>query len=115
MTETALREKVARLGKSMFDRGLTFGSSGNISVRLADGWLMTPTGTSLGRLILPGFLRSTLGGNSLEATRQQRKRFCTRLSTTGDPEPAPSFIYIPPIQLPFHACVGWTTPTCCRP
>jgi 3-dehydro-4-phosphotetronate decarboxylase len=50
MTETALREKVARLGKSMFDRGLTFGSSGNISVRLADGWLMTPTGTSLGEL-----------------------------------------------------------------
>jgi ribulose-5-phosphate 4-epimerase/fuculose-1-phosphate aldolase len=39
-----------RLGKSMFDRGLTFGSSGNISVRLEDGWLMTPTGTSLGEL-----------------------------------------------------------------
>ena len=33
----------------------------------------------------------------------------------GAPEPAPSFIYIPPIQSPFHACVGWTTQTCCRP
>jgi ribulose-5-phosphate 4-epimerase/fuculose-1-phosphate aldolase len=48
VTETALREKIARLGRSMFERGLTFGSSGNISVKLADGWLMTPTGTSLG-------------------------------------------------------------------
>ena len=34
----------------MFERGLTFGSSGNISVRLDDGWLMTPTGTSMGEL-----------------------------------------------------------------
>ena len=34
----------------MFDRGLTFGSTGNISVRLDDGWLMTPTGSSLGNL-----------------------------------------------------------------
>jgi ribulose-5-phosphate 4-epimerase/fuculose-1-phosphate aldolase len=34
----------------MFERRLTFGSSGNISVRIADGWLMTPTGSSLGRL-----------------------------------------------------------------
>ena len=50
MTETVLREKVARHGKSLFDRGLTFGSSGNISVRLDEGWLMTPTGTSLGEI-----------------------------------------------------------------
>ena len=35
---------------SIFERRLTFGSSGNISVRIDDGWLMTPTGSSLGRL-----------------------------------------------------------------
>lgn len=50
MSETAIRDEIARLAKSMFDRGLTFGSSGNISVRLADGWLMTPTGSTLGDL-----------------------------------------------------------------
>jgi ribulose-5-phosphate 4-epimerase/fuculose-1-phosphate aldolase len=44
------RELIANLGKSMFDRGLTHGSSGNISVRVEDGWLMTPTNSSLGRL-----------------------------------------------------------------
>jgi len=38
------------LGKSIFDRGLTAGSSGNLSVRLADGWLITPANSSLGRL-----------------------------------------------------------------
>jgi 3-dehydro-4-phosphotetronate decarboxylase len=48
--EAKSREEIALLGRSMFERGLTFGSSGNISVRLDDGWLMTPTNVSLGRL-----------------------------------------------------------------
>lgn len=50
MNENALREQIAHLAKSLFDRGLTFGSSGNISVRVDDGWLMTPTGSSMGDL-----------------------------------------------------------------
>lgn len=50
MTDTAIRDKIARFAKSIFDRGLTAGSSGNISVRVDDGWLMTPTGSSLGNL-----------------------------------------------------------------
>jgi 3-dehydro-4-phosphotetronate decarboxylase len=49
--ETNAREDVCELGLSLFSRGLTFGSTGNISVRLSDGcWLMTPTNASLGRL-----------------------------------------------------------------
>jgi 3-dehydro-4-phosphotetronate decarboxylase len=48
--EARLRDEICRLGASIFDRGLTAGSSGNISARLADGWLMTPTNASLGRL-----------------------------------------------------------------
>ena len=48
---TKLRDEIARVGASLFDRGLTAGSSGNISVRLPDGgWLMTPTNASLGSL-----------------------------------------------------------------
>lgn len=50
MSETKLREDIAVLGKSLFDRGLTAGSSGNISVQLDDGWLLTPTNSCLGRL-----------------------------------------------------------------
>ncbi|HTZ67314.1 MAG TPA: 3-oxo-tetronate 4-phosphate decarboxylase [Roseiarcus sp.] len=50
MSEAHLREEICRLGSSLFSRGLTFGSAGNISVRLEDGWLMTPTNVSLGRL-----------------------------------------------------------------
>jgi ribulose-5-phosphate 4-epimerase/fuculose-1-phosphate aldolase len=51
MTETKLREEICRFGRSLFERGLTPGSSGNISVRLDDGgWLVTPTNASLGAL-----------------------------------------------------------------
>ena len=61
MSESKTRERIAKLAKSIFDRGLTFGSSGNISVRVEDGWLMTPTGSSLGELD-PGAI-SRLDGN----------------------------------------------------
>ena len=51
MTETKLREEICWFGRSLFERGLTPGSSGNISVRLDDGgWLVTPTNASLGAL-----------------------------------------------------------------
>jgi ribulose-5-phosphate 4-epimerase/fuculose-1-phosphate aldolase len=50
-TESALRERICACGASLFRRGLTFGSTGNISVSLPDGgWLMTPTNASLGEL-----------------------------------------------------------------
>ena len=48
--ENRLREQVVDFGKSLFERGLTAGSSGNLSVRMDDGWLLTPTNASLGRL-----------------------------------------------------------------
>jgi 3-dehydro-4-phosphotetronate decarboxylase len=48
--EIEARAAIVRLAKSLFDRGLTPGSSGNISVRLNDGWLFTPTNACLGFL-----------------------------------------------------------------
>lgn len=51
MSDTALRESICRIARSMFDRGLTGGASGNISARTADGGLLvTPTGSSFGAL-----------------------------------------------------------------
>ena len=51
MTEAKIREDICRFGRSLFERGLTPGSSGNISVRLPDGgFLVTPTNASLGFL-----------------------------------------------------------------
>jgi len=51
MRENDLRELMCILAKSLFDRGLTHGSTGNISARTEDGGLLvSPTGTSFGRL-----------------------------------------------------------------
>lgn len=50
MSESELREAICWFGKSLFDRGLTAGSSGNLSARTGDAWIMTPTNSCLGRL-----------------------------------------------------------------
>jgi 3-dehydro-4-phosphotetronate decarboxylase len=49
-TETALRERLVHWGRLLFGRNFTVGSSGNISVRLEDGFLVTPTNSCLGLL-----------------------------------------------------------------
>lgn len=50
MSEAAAREALVAFGRSMFERRLTFGSSGNISVKVDGGWLMTPTSVAMGSL-----------------------------------------------------------------
>jgi ribulose-5-phosphate 4-epimerase/fuculose-1-phosphate aldolase len=51
MSDGKIREAICRFGRSLFERGLTPGSSGNISVKRDDGsWLVTPTNASLGFL-----------------------------------------------------------------
>ena len=46
----ALREEICRVGRSLFERGYVHASAGNISVRLDDGFLITPTDACLGTL-----------------------------------------------------------------
>jgi ribulose-5-phosphate 4-epimerase/fuculose-1-phosphate aldolase len=50
MSERALRDSIASLAASLFARGFSVGSAGNISARLDDGYLITPTNSCLGRL-----------------------------------------------------------------
>ncbi|MCZ0738643.1 3-oxo-tetronate 4-phosphate decarboxylase [Phreatobacter sp. AB_2022a] len=60
--EAAARAGLVRWGRSLFERGLTPGSSGNISVRLADGYLVTPTNSCLGFLDAGRLSRLDAGG-----------------------------------------------------
>jgi len=50
MDELQIREDMVRFSRSLFDRGYSVGTAGNISVALPDGYLMTPTNSSLGSL-----------------------------------------------------------------
>lgn len=50
INEADARQELVEMGRSLFERGLTPGTSGNMSLRLEDGWLMTPTQSSMGSL-----------------------------------------------------------------
>jgi len=75
MTEATLREAIVRFGRSMFERGLTFGSSGNISARLDDGWLMTPTNVALDRLDPARLARLDSDGRLLSGDAPTKESF----------------------------------------
>ena len=67
MKESALREQICLLAKSLFDRGLTGGSTGNISARTDDsGLLVSPTGTSFGRLDPARLTRFDVNGAQID-------------------------------------------------
>ena len=75
MSENAERDSICRLAKSLFDRGLTIGSSGNFSVRLDDGWLMTPTGSSMGNLDPNEISKLDLSGNLISGNNPTKESF----------------------------------------
>jgi len=77
------REAICRLGASMFQRGLTFGSAGNISVRLDDGWLMTPTNVSLGELDPARLAHLGPDGQLLEGDAPTKEAFLHRVMYAG--------------------------------
>lgn len=74
--ETKLRDEMVAVGASLFERGLTPGSSGNLSVRLGDGrLLLTPTNSSLGDLD-PATLSITDGdGQHLSGGKPTKEAF----------------------------------------
>ncbi len=86
MTESATREAICRLGASIFARGLTFGSSGNISVRLPDGWLMTPTNASLGELDPARLTRLDDQGAVISGDAPTKEAFLHRVMYEGRPD-----------------------------
>ena len=89
MSETKLRELICVLAKSMFDRGLTGGSTGNISARTDDGGLLvSPTGTSFGRLDPARLARFDANGRFIDGDKPTKEMplhsaFYDTRSTTG--------------------------------
>ena len=93
MNETKIREEICLLGKSMFDRGLTVGSSGNISVRTDGGWLMTPTNSCLGRLDPASLSKVDAEGNLLSGDKQTKESFL-HLSVYGERPTAGAIVHL---------------------
>ncbi|MGI5453569.1 3-oxo-tetronate 4-phosphate decarboxylase [Streptomyces sp. CA-249302] len=76
MNEAEARVLIVRTARSLFTRGLTHGSTGNLSVRLADGsLLLTPTGSSLGTVEEHELSRTDLSGRHLDGPRPTKEAF----------------------------------------
>lgn len=75
MSESSLRERMVLLGKSLFDRGYVHGSSGNLSARLDDGFLVTPTNSCLGLLDPARIAKVDFSGAHLSGDKPSKEAF----------------------------------------
>jgi ribulose-5-phosphate 4-epimerase/fuculose-1-phosphate aldolase len=72
MNESFAREEICRVGKSLFDRGYVHATAGNISVRLDDGFLITPTDACLGFLEPAQLAKVDMQGNAVSGARASK-------------------------------------------
>ena len=70
--ETRIREEICTVGASLYQRGYTVGAAGNISARLDDGWLITPTDVCLGRLDPAELAKVDLAGNWVSGAKPSK-------------------------------------------
>ena len=78
MNETQLRDDMTRLSRSLFERGYSVGSAGNISARLDDGWLITPTNSCLGTLDPARISKLNAAGNHVSGDKPSKEVFLHR-------------------------------------
>lgn len=74
-SEAKVREELCLLGESIYGRGLTHGSTGNLSARVDDGWLLTPTGSNLGRLDPARLTKLDWDGRQLSGDAPSKEAF----------------------------------------
>lgn len=73
--ESFLRSELVRLSRSLFDRSYSVGTAGNISIRLADGFLMTPTNSSLGHLDASKISKLDKSGKHISGDKPSKEVF----------------------------------------
>jgi ribulose-5-phosphate 4-epimerase/fuculose-1-phosphate aldolase len=86
VTENEIREQLVRFGASLFQRGYSVGSAGNVSVRLPDGYLMTPTNSSLGSLDAARISKLDANWNHVGGDKPSKEVFLHRAVLSARPE-----------------------------
>ncbi|WP_159347120.1 3-oxo-tetronate 4-phosphate decarboxylase [Roseomonas harenae] len=107
MNESELRGLLVELGASLFARGFSVGSAGNISVRLPDGYLMTPTNSSLGRLQAERISKLDLGWNHVGGDKPSKEVFMHRAVLDARPE-AGAVVHLHSTHATAIACLAGT-------
>ena len=112
--ENAWREEICRCGASLFARGLTAGSSGNISVRLEDGWLLTPTNASLGRLDPARLSKLDWQGRHISGDPPSKEAFLHR-AMYEERSGAGAIVHLHATHSAAVSCMGGLDPCSCIP
>ncbi|MDR2111689.1 MAG: aldolase [Candidatus Accumulibacter sp.] len=112
--ETRERDKIARLSRSLYERGLTAGSSGNISVRLSDGWLLTPTNSCLGELDPARISRLDWQGRVLAGDPPSKEAFLHRSMYEARPK-AGAIVHLHSTHSAAVSCLAGLDPDDCIP
>lgn len=114
VNESRLREQIVRFGRSLFDRGLTAGSSGNISVRLDDGWLLTPTNSCLGELDPAVLAKLDWQGRHLSGDPPSKEAFLHR-SLYEERNGAGAIVHLHSTHSAAVSCISGLDPADCLP
>lgn len=86
MIESTLRNEICRVGKSLFDRGYVHATAGNISARLPDGFLITPTDACVGFLEPARLAKVDTGGNARSGDLPSKSLALHRRIYAADPD-----------------------------
>jgi ribulose-5-phosphate 4-epimerase/fuculose-1-phosphate aldolase len=84
--ESALREEICTVGRSLYERKYTVGSAGNISARVDDGWLITPTDACLGRLDPSRISKVSAGGEWVGGDKPSKTLLLHRAVYDNNPQ-----------------------------
>ena len=104
MSENDLRQLLCELASSLFARGFSVGSAGNISARLYDGYLMTPTNSSLGRLEASRLSKLDLDFRHVGGDRPSKEVFMHRAFYRARPD-AGAVVHLHSTQATAVACL----------
>jgi ribulose-5-phosphate 4-epimerase/fuculose-1-phosphate aldolase len=114
VNESALRERMCAVGRSLFERGLTVGSSGNLSARLGDGWLLTPTNSSLGALDAARLSKLGWDGKLLSGDPPSKEAFLHRGMYESRPG-AGGIVHLHSTHAAAVSCLNGLDPADCLP
>jgi ribulose-5-phosphate 4-epimerase/fuculose-1-phosphate aldolase len=112
--ELKLRERIVAIGRSLYSRGLSPGSSGNISARLEDGWLLTPTNSCLGELD-PALLSKLDWNGNLVSGAKPSKEYFLHLAMYQKRQQSGAIVHLHSSHAAAISCLDGLDPASCIP
>jgi ribulose-5-phosphate 4-epimerase/fuculose-1-phosphate aldolase len=112
--ENKTRERIVEIGSSLYRRGLSPGSSGNISARVEDGWILTPTNSCLGELDPATLAKLDWNGKHLSGEKPSKEYFL-HLAMYENRAESGAIVHLHSSYSAAVSCLDELNPTSCIP